>query len=574
MFQRVYLQHFIVLMLFALLTIWYSWPLVQYIDHGFISETKGSDAVQYIWNAWAFKTNLAEGNSVLYSDKVLVPEGANLIMHASTPIMSMFCLMFENRYWGMNIFLLLNFLLSAFGAYLLGWYLTGNRPASLLTGLVFGFSAYKLLHFPQHYNLLLTAPIPFYVYGFLKSFSFVPGKFIPAIVNWRFFIFTLICGLLAGLSDYYAVFYLLYFSFFWAFYNAFAPIWSKFSLLKKWGVVALLITSIHLLIDALRQGKVDDKGGIWWGGDMLSFFMPNSNTWLWNADWFGRMLPHIKKVSGNMELEMFQGFAVSLLCIGLLSSVVRGNLDPKIKPWAFILFIFLMICMPALVINGYKIIYLPTGILHYVPFLNNIRVPTRIQVMISLLLPLCGSWAILSMYRIPYRQSIIWLVLLVTLFELQPKSYPILSTQDVPQIIQTIKSSNANTLLTMPVGVRDGMLEIGKIELNDLYFQTIHGKAILGGEISRIPPKTFDRYLNDPVCKQLLALSADPNEKSTDPDKPMIDTFFQTFHPDAILIEPAYRGTQAERYIETLLKDRVYKNAEQDGWRLLTLRKE
>jgi hypothetical protein len=190
--------------------------------------------------------------------------------------------------------------------------------------------------------------------------------------------------------------------------------------------------------------------------------------------------------------------------------------------------------------------------------------------MIALLLPLCGSWALLTTQNIPYRQAILWAVLVLTALELKPKPYPILSTADVPKIINTLKSSDASMVLPIPFGVRDGMREIGKIDLNDLYYQTIHEKAMLGGYISRIPASTFERYLSDPVCKQLLALSAAPNEKSTDPGQAAIDTFFQTFHPDAILIEPAYRKTQAEQYIETLLQGRTYESTEQDGWRLIT----
>ncbi|MEI6410150.1 MAG: hypothetical protein WCR52_12250, partial [Bacteroidota bacterium] len=538
---------------------------------GFVSEAQNADAVQYIWNAWIFQHNLHNGIGVFHTDQVLAPSGANLLMHTYTPAISIFCLPFQNRYLGMNLFLLLNFLFSAFGAYLLAKKLLQNQVAAILTGLTFGFSAFKLLHFPQHYHLLLSAPIPFYLYCFLQAFTFSNGKFLPKITSKNYAALTLLFGGLATLSDYYSAFYLLYFSILWATYHAYAPRWFAMSGKKKWGIVVLVLVAGHLLIQTLRNHHIDDKGGIYWGGDLLSFFMPNPNTWLWSAEWFTRLLPHVKKGVGNLELDMFQGYAVLALGFFLLLKVLRRHLDAAIKPWAFILLVFIMICLPALIVNGVKIIYLPTALLHYIPFFNNIRCPTRIQVMIALLLPLCGSWALLTIPNATFRQAILWFVIAVTAFELKPKPYPILSTADVPPIIQTLKSSNATMLLPIPFGIRDGMREIGKIELNDLYYQTIHEKAMLGGYISRIPASTFEQYLSDPVCKQLLAFSADPNKKSTDPDQAAIDTFFQTFHPDAILIEPSYRRTNAEMYIETLLKNRTYESIELDKWRLITL---
>jgi hypothetical protein len=63
-------------------------------------------------------------------------------------------------------------------------------------------------------------------------------------------------------------------------------------------------------------------------------------------------------------------------------------------------------------------------------------------------------------------------------------------------------------VLSLPVGVRDGTWETGNFRPRSLYHQTHHGKALIGGYLSRISTRRVDRMRHDyPTLDALIELS-------------------------------------------------------------------
>jgi hypothetical protein len=62
-------------------------------------------------------------------------------------------------------------------------------------------------------------------------------------------------------------------------------------------------------------------------------------------------------------------------------------------------------------------------------------------------------------------------------------------------------------VLELPVGLRDGTSSIGDFSARTQYFQTAHGKAIMGGYLSRVSPRRRLEARRAPVLNALCTLS-------------------------------------------------------------------
>jgi hypothetical protein len=76
-----------------------------------------------------------------------------------------------------------------------------------------------------------------------------------------------------------------------------------------------------------------------------------------------------------------------------------------------------------------------------------------------------------------------------------------------PPIYQQLAAMPAGAVLDIPLGIRDGFGEEGRIDTSVLYYQTLHGRPIVGGYTGRIPPSVRARFHNAPVLDTLLKLS-------------------------------------------------------------------
>ncbi|MBC7451335.1 MAG: hypothetical protein H7259_07575, partial [Cytophagales bacterium] len=543
-------EYTFVSLFFLLIAILFTWPLSLYLSEGFMANPHNSDAVQYIWNSWVFESSLKEGSNPFYTHQALFPEGANLWMHTYTPLLSAFSVPFANNILGINIFILIQYTLSGVGAYALCKRITLHWIPSLLTGIIFSFSPFKLLHTMEHYHLILTATIPFFISCFLNAFTFTKGFFIPKINSIHYLVLSILLGIVTFLSDYYATFFLIYFCLLWAFWHYFVIRWNSYSVKKRWILFIAVFTLCHVIVEKLIRWGIDDKGGLWWGGDFIMFFIPNQSSVLYDWNIVDTFRKHFMRMQDSLEYQLFLGFASILLLTLILFFCIKKKTPHYSGPWILILLVFIMICIPRLTVGGINIIYLPNALLHFTPFFNNLRCPARIEVLIFLLIPLCGTWMMYSAstdsWLFRYKNNICCLLIVFSIIELMPHRQPMLLSKDIPLIMKDIQSMEGKVFITIPLGVRDGMRDEGFIDLNDLFYQTVHHKSSIGGYISRVPEKSFRMMEQDAVVATLLKLSAvDSDTHAEPPTKDQIALFFKTYEPSGVLIHPEYINSNA-----------------------------
>jgi hypothetical protein len=150
----------------------------------------------------------------------------------------------------------------------------------------------------------------------------------------------------------------------------------------------------------------------------------------------------------------------------------------------------------------------PWALLRYVPIIGAARMPTRLVV-----LALLGTSMLLAMAVQQLRQqsarpgAVFALIAGLLLLELWPAPR-LLADARISPIFQAIADDyRAVRVLNLPFGLHDGLGGRGGQNSISQYQQTLRGKPLAGGYLSRLPPGEVERYQRLPLIGALLALS-------------------------------------------------------------------
>jgi hypothetical protein len=92
-------------------------------------------------------------------------------------------------------------------------------------------------------------------------------------------------------------------------------------------------------------------------------------------------------------------------------------------------------------------------------------------------------------------------------FELTALPRPLFSAA-VPSVYRTIAADPRDvSVLDLPFGLRDGLVTYGAFTPASQFYQTVHGKPIIGGYLSRISAIKLTFYRTDPFLRALMDLS-------------------------------------------------------------------
>jgi hypothetical protein len=151
----------------------------------------------------------------------------------------------------------------------------------------------------------------------------------------------------------------------------------------------------------------------------------------------------------------------------------------------------------------------PWAILRYVPIVGEARTPARFAVVASLGLAVLLAGALAALRRrYPERASLVVAAAGVFLMaELMPAPRPLFSAA-IPSIYQTIAADPRPVrILELPFGVRDGVSSAGNFTARYQYHQTLHGKRLIGGYLSRISRRRVTDLREQPTLDALITLS-------------------------------------------------------------------
>lgn len=155
-------EHLLVLLVFLILTAIFTFPLVAHLHNGVVG-----DAGDPLLNTWIITHDIRavfaspggffQGN-IMYPARDVITYSEHLLPLAmlAAPIYWLS----GNPILAYNFLLFFGFVFSAFGAYLLVRYLTGNRWAGIVGGLFFAFVPYKISQV-THLQICFSAFFPF-----------------------------------------------------------------------------------------------------------------------------------------------------------------------------------------------------------------------------------------------------------------------------------------------------------------------------------------------------------------------------------------------------------------------------
>jgi hypothetical protein len=538
---------------YAALFFWFSWPLGLEWSIAFVGKPH-SDANQYIWNAWNFQRQVAAGHNPFYTPLLLYPQGTGLWLHTYTPVLGMLNVLLRQEFWAVNAGLLLSFVLSGVGAARLAGRWVRQPLLCGLVGFVFAFSPFKLAHWAEHYHVLLTATVPFYILAFLNGLAFAPGRWVPRVRSRRQVAWAAVLLVITLLSDYYTLAGLLWFS------GGYAAWWGlRLGELhwRRWqpwaGLVAVFVLG-HFVSRGLALAGLDDKAGVWWGGDLAGYLVPpNDSRWLatpaTQAFWQSPRLHN----PASVENVSFLGYLLPLLALGLAVAARRRpgaapHPPADARPLWFLLGLFVLLTMPELRWQGKDLLRMPTSIVHFVPFINNIRCPVRYVMLAGLLLPLAASIGLdgwLRRWPAAGQWAVAGALLLGVFIEFQPMPRPLIRAAEVPAAYRVAAAGGSPVVFPIPLGLLDGYRQIGHMDAQELFYQTVHGQALRGGYLSRVPAATFAAFAHEPVLRTLLLAQEHPDSLALQPAPTSAEVLaFRQRYPAAVFVVHPLQASQ------------------------------
>jgi hypothetical protein len=279
-------------------------------------------------------------------------------------------------------------------------------------------------------------------------------------------------------------------------------------------VMTLLLSPVlYALGEHVVNGHANWASPLWRssprGIDLLGLFVPNPNHALWGGAmearliaWAGTDDNAMPEVVGSLSLVALAVIAVTWW---------RARWRPSRIRVAATVFYVLLSLGPFVYVAGLNTqIPLPWSVLRYVPVLGLVRSPGRFAVLASLCLAVLLAHALAHLGR-EYperRRRILAVVCALLAFELIPAPRTLYSAE-IPALYRTIAADPRPQVrvLELPVGLRDGTSSMGNFSARTQYFQTAHGKGIIGGYLSRVSLQRRKSVSRAPVLSALFTLS-------------------------------------------------------------------
>ncbi len=271
--------------------------------------------------------------------------------------------------------------------------------------------------------------------------------------------------------------------------------------------IVLLSPVIYALGVRAAQGQLVTAPVLWRssssGADLLAVLLPNPNHPLAPAgfaEWLATQ-------PGGLHDQVS---SLSIVAVLVILVAWRAGVRPD-RFWTALTVGFgLMTLGPFVQVAGINT-YIPTpwALLRYVPVVGEARMPSRFAVLMMLALAVLFAAALAGLAdRFRRRRPVLLAAVgIVLAFELLPTPRTLYSAE-IPSVFHTIAADPRPVrVLNLPFGVRDGLSSLGDFNASSQYYQTLHGKRLIGGYLSRVSERNKSFHRRQPVLSSLMRLS-------------------------------------------------------------------
>ncbi len=273
------------------------------------------------------------------------------------------------------------------------------------------------------------------------------------------------------------------------------------------GLVALSPIIVLLLVRVADGRYVAPR--IFWrtstpGVDLLAFLLPNPNhpltpglirTWLTTLD--GGFVENVASIPW-----------VALAVIGAAAMTTKTVLS---RYWFGVTLVAASLALGPFVRLAGVNTFVPTpwSLLRYLPVIGGARAPARFTAVVMMGVAVLFVLALKSLGRSrpAWRPAMLGLVSVVLVAELWPAPRQLFSAV-VPGIYDRIAADPAAVrVLELPFGIRDGLSSAGDFNASSQFYQSRHGKRLIGGYLSRVSSGRVEQNMRRPVLRALMLLS-------------------------------------------------------------------
>ena len=207
----------------------------------------------------------------------------------------------------------------------------------------------------------------------------------------------------------------------------------------------------------------------------------------------------------QIESSAWLGLGPLMLCA---LAVWHQRSDLEVRRWLWIGGVFLVWSLgPYLMVFGHNSgIMLPQTLIRFLPIVSNARMPGRAFVVVQLVVALLGAMVLASRRKTRYGTAIAVIATLAVIVDYWPRSRNVLDPK-TPAVYHTLGLMPPGTVLEVPLGIRDGSGEQGRLDPWVAYYQTVHGQPEMGGFVARLSERIRASYETDPIIAPILEMS-------------------------------------------------------------------
>lgn len=294
----------------------------------------------------------------------------------------------------------------------------------------------------------------------------------------------------------------------------------------------------------LLEGSLENPGIHWRssppGVDLLAFVMPNPNHPLFGRpfhDWIVARRPDgFAELTGALPLVALASIVVAWRAAGW---------RPK-RRWVWMPLVFAALALgPFVAVAGVNThVPGPWALLRYLPIIGLARSPSRFAVVVSLLVAVLFGLALTAIGRRwpASRRVVLAGVTVALLFELSPVPRTLYSGV-APAVVRQVAADTRSDIrvLMLPFGLRDGTSSLGNFDPLTQYYQTMHGKRLIGGYLSRVTTQQKVFHMSFPVLHALITLSEQSPLSDTQREKALAsaDRFLDRARLGYVIVDDA-----------------------------------
>lgn len=487
----------VALVLYVALAVGVTWPVAQQFSTH-VAGFPGRDSLQYTWSLWWSRQAWLQGMSPSDASLIYRPwRAANPLLGVAPMLdglaLPLYALLTPTQVY--NTLFLTSLVLSAMAMYWLALDRTHSQHGAMLAGAVFAFAAPRMGHaLLGHLTHLAAWWLPLALLFGCRTLER------PRPVT------AILCGLLAGLGMLVAPVVAAYLM---------APglllvlgleaIRRRQQLARRHLLMALVGLATTVLViaptygpfiaEALSEGHdLAAEGVALYSVDPAMLVLPSPYHPLW-----GRLLQRLPLLQAALpepnDLERIAYLGLAPLAMALYGSLadLRGR-----WPWLVTLLVAVLLAMgPALIVVGRATdIPMPYALLQRLPLFAWGRTPERLLQLAGLAVAMLAAYAVSSLRLKPWMTGVLLAVCVLGSLTIWP--FPEGTPTPPPEVSSL--AHQEGLVLDLPISKR----QIGNLAM---YYQTEHGRPIIGGYIHRDPPgqRAFVKALDEALLGQARA---------------------------------------------------------------------